>query len=312
MLLVDTALFSSLPRALLSVRGKDRVSFLHQVLTHDIKGLQTGQGRAACLLDRQGKILFSAIAHALADEILLEMDPLFLPTAFAALERYRISEQVEFSPTPADPLLALQGPRAEEMLRQSWPAAPLPAALFALTAPSPERDPPWISRWDPLGLPGYWLWTDPAKAESVASRLLGLGAVSASLDRFHELRIQAGTPWAGKEIREGLILNELGDQGMVSFTKGCYVGQEIVARIKYRAHPPRLLTGFILEVPTPEGSALYQGEERVGTLTSVCESSALGKPIALGFLKHGIPPGPLQISASAGAGTATPTPLPFP
>lgn len=123
-------------------------------------------------------------------------------------------------------------------------------------------------------------------------------------------RILAGVPAIGKELTPEVIPNELGPHWLeqfVSFTKGCYIGQEIVARIKYRAHPPRLLTGFTLDRPAPEGTELYQGDVVVGVLTSVCESPAMGKSIALGFLKVGTPPGPLR----AGSSTATPTLLPF-
>lgn len=137
-------------------------------------------------------------------------------------------------------------------------------------------------------------------------------------------RILAGVPAIGKELTPEVIPNELGPywlERFVSFTKGCYIGQEIVARIKYRAHPPRLLTGFTLDRLAPEGSALYQGEEAVGTLTSVCDSATMGKPIALGFLKYGAPATALRVGSPAGLateppaglqpGTALPTPLPF-
>lgn len=123
-------------------------------------------------------------------------------------------------------------------------------------------------------------------------------------------RILAGVPAIGKELTPEVIPNELGPywlERFVSFTKGCFVGQEIVARIKYRAHPPRLLAGFVLDMPVPEGTELYQGEEAVGVLTSVCESPTLGKWVGLGFLKYETPPGPLR----AGSSTVQPTALPF-
>ena len=233
-----TLIFSTHPRATLSVRGKDRTLFLHRLLTQDIKGAAAGQVRPACLLDRLGKIQWAGLVHVRPEEILLELCAENVEPARALLEKYRISEKVEMIPSQ----------------------------------------------------------TGTASGETDLQRIL------------------AGIPAIGTEITPEVIPNELGPHWLeqfVSFTKGCYVGQEIVARIKYRAHPPRLLTGFLLDPSAPEGSALYQGQEAVGILTSVCESPSLSKPIALGFLKVGTPAGALQVGRHAGPGTATPTPLPF-
>ncbi|MDO8730074.1 MAG: glycine cleavage T C-terminal barrel domain-containing protein [Candidatus Omnitrophota bacterium] len=106
-------------------------------------------------------------------------------------------------------------------------------------------------------------------------------------------RISAGVPGIGKELTPEVIPNELGSEWLerfVSFTKGCYVGQEIVARIKHRAHPPRLLAGFVMEssLAPMVGSPILLGGEPAGVVTSSCLSPALGKPIALGFLKYGV------------------------
>ncbi len=294
----DTFLFPDFPRAILSLRGADRVEFLHRLVSHDIKGLPVGQARPACLLDRQGKILFAALVHARPDEFLLEMDPGSLATAQAQLERYRISEKVEWSDA-ADRfrILPLHGPAGAEILRAAWPELRLPEQNLA-HLPGPEGSPVrLIARWDLLGGLGIHLWVEPSRREEVLEKLsqggkpFGLEAGAAEL--FHALRIEAGVPWPGAEMTPEVILNELGSEEWVSFTKGCFIGQEIVARIKYRAHPPRLLRGFFIEgteVP-PVPCPLYAdmgavGERVVGLITSACRSPALGRPIALGFLQH--------------------------
>lgn len=297
--------FTPFPRGILSVRGKDRAAFLHRMLSHDIKGLPVGQARPACLLDRQGKILLAALVHARAEEMLLDLDPFFLPQARSHLEKYAVSDAVEFSDRTADiATLHLHGPALPGLFPSLFPGRSWPArSLDAVPADLPAE---FVGayRWDLLGLPGLVLWTQPDSEPKIPITLY-------PPETFHTLRIEAGVPWPGKEMKETVILNELGSDEWMSFTKGCYVGQEIVARIKYRAHPPRLLTGFVLDGPAPEGSALYQAQEQVGTLTSVCESPTLGKPIALGFLKYGAPAGPLRIGKPAGSATALPTPLPF-
>ncbi len=269
--------FPALPRAVLSARGKDRTSFLHRLLSNDIKGLQPGQAKPACLLDRQGKVLFACLAHAGQEEILLEMAPFHLEIARAALEKYRVSEQVDLQDATARfQVLSAHGP--------ALPAAALPPLAGTDGFPFPI----------PLfGMPGMDFWIDSARAAEIGPKLQeafrAAGMEEGDLQAFEVLRIEAGLPVPGKELTPEVILNELGREDFVSFTKGCYVGQEIVARIKHRAHPPRLLTGFLLEsgpLP-PEGSSLLHEGKPVGTLTSICFSPTLKRNIALGFLQYG-------------------------
>ena len=280
--------FKNLPRAALSVNGKDRTVFLHRLLSNDIKGLRPGQGKPACLLDRQGKILFSCTAHARPEEILLEMDPSFLPSARAALERYVVADAVEFSDATARfRVLSAYGTGAKTLQ-----ASPPPGGFAAGS--------PWA------GMPGLDLWlpaADPQAGDGFIETAQAAGMKAGDAQAFEALRIETGIPWPGHEITSEVILNELGrDEEFVSFTKGCYVGQEIVARIKHRAHPPRLLQGFLLEgedLPAP-GGRLLQEDKPVGTLTSSCFSPMLERAIGLGFLNYGLTEGIYQVAGSAG------------
>ena len=268
-------LFPDLPRGVLSVRGKDRSPFLHRLLSNDIKGLQSGQAKPACLLDRQGKILFCCNAHARPEEILLEMDPSSLPAARDALERYVVADAVEFEEATARfRVLSAHGP-----------------AVAGLKIPVPSGG--FETRNRLFGMPGLDLWlpaSDAGTAQSFAALCAGAGMGTGETKAFEVLCIEAGVPLPGREITPEVILNELGRDEFVSFTKGCYVGQEIVARIKHRAHPPRLLSGFVTEgsVAAAEGSPILLGGEPAGVVTSSCFSPTLGKPIALGFLKYGV------------------------
>ncbi|MBI3323469.1 MAG: aminomethyl transferase family protein [Candidatus Omnitrophica bacterium] len=311
-------LFKNFPRGMLAVRGKDRAVFLHNVLSHDIKGLPAGQARQACLLDRQGKIRFWALAHARPEEILLETAPESVPVARAELGRYLVSEDAQIEDASARfRLLALHGPAGPEILRRAYPALDPPGSSYLDSAGPAGSGIEIIARWDLLGVPGFHLWAHPDAAEAVAQLLLlegqSLGAAPAEMETFEIPRIEAGVPWPGREMNPDVILNELVRDDLVSFTKGCYIGQEIVARIKHRAHPPRLLTGFLLEgdrVP-PCPSPVHQADQPVGLVTSSCFSPALRKVIALGFLKFGAPESGLQVQTPAGPIPARPTPLPF-
>ncbi len=251
---------------------------MHRLLSNDIKGLQPGQAKPACLLDRQGKIVFACLAQALPTEVLLAVAPFQLEPARAALAKYVVSEAVELeNATDRFRTLSVYGPALKTWTPPAFPAE----ELFSFTLPLP----------DPPGR--LFLLSAGRAAETWAGLQQAFqsgGLEPGSPEAFELLRIEAGLPAPGKEITGETILNELGREEFVSFTKGCYIGQEIVARIKYRAHPPRLLSGFTLEGTTlpKEGSpVLHQGQE-AGIVTSACFSTTLGKPVALGFLKYGI------------------------
>lgn len=316
--LKTAGLLENFPRAFLSVRGADQRQFLHNLVTHDIKGLPVGQGRPACLLDRQGKIRLAFIVHAFEQELILEMDPSFLETASEALNQYQISEKVELAALVNRwRVIPIHGPLSERLLRDIWPSLELPQISLAHSKESFKGGLELIVRWDLFQMPGLHLWVAP-EAESVIRKKLEeagfpLGLQSISSELFEVLRIEAGIPWPGKELSPSVILNELGNEDWVSFTKGCFVGQEIVARIKYRAHPPRLLTGLILETDAPPclpAPIELEGKE-AGVLTSACYSPSSHQVIGLGFLKYGLSGGALQVKSPAGLIPAQITRLPI-
>ena len=306
------------PRALLSVQGADRVKFLHNVVTHDIKGLPLGQGRPACLLDRQGKIRAAFLVHAQSDALVLEMDPLHLQAALQGLQQYLLTEAVELKEVTSHyRIMALHGPLAQELLSNLWPDTVLACVPLSHGKGPQGTGVHWIVRWDLLRVPGYHLWVDPESEKEILEKLLRQGEATGlkplTQEAFEVLRIEAGVPWPGKEIDETVILNELGTEEMVSYTKGCFVGQEIVARIKYRAHPPRQLMGFLMgatEVPSPR-SPIESESKEVGVITSACFSVTLNRVIALGFLKVGVSATDLLVRSLRGSLQATVTPLPF-
>ncbi len=312
------ALFESFPRALLALRGKDRSRFLHNILTHDIKGLPPGQGRQACLLDRQGKIRFCCIVHADPEELVLEMDPSQLPAAKRELEHYLVSEEVQFQEvTDQYRIVPLHGPLAFNCLTRSWPQAELPASSLSKRPGPAGTGIRQILRWDLFRMPGFHLWVEPQRETQIRKTLLQrgepLGLITAGPEIFEILRIEAGVPWPNVEMNETVIVNELDNEDLISYTKGCFVGQEIAARIKHRAHPPRLLKGFLLEgtVIPPRESAIRSQSEKVGLVTSACFSPTLNRAIALGFLKYGTETTEFRIETPSGDCTATLTELPI-
>ena len=160
------------------------------------------------------------------------------------------------------------------------------------------------------------LWlpaTDSQAAESFIETARAAGMEEGDVQAFETLRIEAGIPWPGREITPDVLLNELGREEFVSFTKGCYVGQEIVARIKHRAHPPRLLAGFLLsgDSPPSAGKPLSHEGKPVGLLTSVCFSPALKRTLGLGFLQYGFADPACEAAGLTGPVRAERAKLPF-
>ena len=289
-------MLESFPRSLLAVSGADRVAYLHNMVTHDIKGLSPGQARPACLLDRQGKIRALLLVHARVDALHLETDPSQSANALEGLRKFIVSEAVEIREiTDRHRIVSLHGPSTAALLASVWGRPfPLPTAPLTHREGPPGSGIRWVARWDLFYVPGYHLWVDAEKEAPIRSLLLekgsSLGLRAIDPASFEILRLEAAVPWPGKEIDETVILNELGMDDLFSATKGCYVGQEIVARIKYRAHPPRLLNGFTLagdRVPPPRSPSVLEGKP-VGILTSACFSPTLHRVIGLGFLSFGV------------------------
>lgn len=311
-------IFPEFQRSLLMLRGPDRVKFLHNLVTHDIKGLQPGQARPACLLDRLGKIQAFFLVLAGADELILEMDPLHLAAARKNLNQFLISEAVEIRDiTQERRILPLHGPAAANLLKSLWPGITLPAENLTHASGLPGTDLLKIVRWDLFRKPGYHLWVAPDTEEKILRQITDkgkdCGLAVAVPEAFNILRIESGVPWPGAEMDETVILNEVGSEEMISFTKGCYIGQEIVARIKYRAHPPRELAGFFLDSPqaVPPKSPILLDSKPVGIVTSACFSPTLQRNIGLGFLNFGLEEKTFLVKTQRNMVQATRTPLPF-
>ena len=298
------------------VEGRDRASFLHGMLTNDVKGLAPGQGCAAAFLDAHGKVMAILRVYALADRLLLELPAGLTQKTLLLLDKYLISEKASFEPMDdAYAILSVQGPKAggllAELAGRSLDLAPL-AHVEASVAGQPVRI---IQRSEFGALPGFHVWTAPSAAAAVRDALLATGATPLEDEVAEVLRVEAGEPAFGRDADESVLFPELGREDLVSYTKGCYIGQEVVARVKYRGHVNRALTGLRLEgerVPAP-GAAVATTEKEIGRITSAVRSPALGAPIALGYVRreHREPGQTVSVMIDGQAVPARVTPLPF-
>lgn len=303
-------------RGKIAATGRDRVSFLQGMLSNDVKALGPGQGCPATFLDAHGKIVSLLVVHALQDRILLETDALLVRPTLEALERLLISERVELEDvSAAEGVLTFAGPAApktvEGLLGQALPALGLHHHARASVDGFELR----VVRTAESGDDGYDLWAPVAALASLWQRALGAGVRPVGRDAWNVLRVEAGVVWYGVDVDATTLLLEAPLEQAYSLTKGCYVGQEVVARITYRGHVNRKIVGFRFpdaRIPAPGAAVSVEGRE-VGRITSAVVSPALHRGLALGFLRreHWTAGTKVEIAGDGGALAAEVAALPF-
>ena len=289
-------------RGRLALTGADRRTFLHGQVTQDIETLEPGHGRYAALLTHKGKMLGDLRVLDLGDELLLSCERAGLQELFNMIRRYKLGADVEVHKRTLEMgELSLIGPRSRELAGADGLG---PAEGDNVRARLGEHDVVLVAT--DLGVD---VFCDAEGTEGVRGTLLAAGAVEVSEAAAELVRVESGRPRYGVDVDENTIPQEAGlNERAVSFTKGCYVGQETVARLFYRGKPNRHLRGVRLSAPVEPGTPLHLGEKEVGRLTSIAVSPAHG-PIGLALVRRQAEPGS---TLAAGDGvTAEVVELPF-
>jgi folate-binding protein YgfZ len=298
-----------------TVTGRDRQAFLQGMLTNDVKGLAPGQGTAAAFLDAHGKVMALLDVYALEDRVLLELPASLTEKTLALLDKFLISEKAYFEAAdPAFAVLGVEGPQAAPLLAAvGMPRLDLPpyAHVEVAVAGEPVR----VIRRSETGGPGFQCWTATSHAPALWDALVAAGARPAGALALDVLRVEAGIPWYGRDVDDTVILPETRLERLVSYTKGCYIGQETVARVKYRGHVNRALSGLVLDgdrAPALLAKVVAEGKD-VGRITSAVRSLALGTPIALGYVRreHFAPGTDVAVEDERGTIAARVAELPF-
>jgi len=289
-------------RGKLLLKGSEAAEYLQGQLTNDIEALEPGDGCYAALLDRKGHMQADMRVLRLAeDEILVDTEAEAVPVARRHLEMYKVGREVEVEDvTEARALLSLIGPRAAELSG----SPPLPEhAHEGLAVDGIEC----LAVGTALGID---LIAAAEDSERLRRSLAEEGAVEVSADAVEILRIEAGTPRFGAEMDSSTMPAEAGIVGAaVNFEKGCYIGQETVARLHYRGKPNRHLRGLRLSAPVEPGAPLRAGEKEVGRVGGSCVSPPFG-PIALAILRREAEPG-AELAVGEDGVTARVVDLPF-
>jgi tRNA-modifying protein YgfZ len=269
-------------RGKLALTGAEAREFLQGQVTNDVERLEPGDGCYAAFLTHKGKMLGDLRILDTGDELLLDCERVALQELFNMIRRFKLGREVELHKRTVERgLLSLIGPRARDV------AGDVPAEEHAHRAAELGGRPVRLIATD-LGVDVLCAAED---LEAVRAALLGAGAVAAGEDAAEIRRVETGRPRYGVDLDESVIPQEAGlNERAVSFEKGCYVGQETVARLHFRGKPNRHLRGLRLSGPAASGDALRLGEREVGRLGSVVASPRYG-PIALALVRREAQPG---------------------
>jgi len=298
-------LFDNSARGKLALTGTGPTEFLQGQVTNDVQGLEPGTGCYAAFLTPKGKMLGDLRILDAGDELLLDTERVSLQELFNMIHRFRVGYDVEVHKrTLQRGLLSLIGPDAHAL---AGSLSELGSEEHAHRATELAGVPVRAIRTD-VGVD--LLIEDAAATDDVAAALRDAGAAPVSEDAVECLRIERGRPRYGIDLDDTVIPQEAGlNQRAISFTKGCYVGQETVARLHYRGKPNRSLRGLVLSAPANAGDELALGERRVGRLGSVAVSPRFG-PIALALVRREAENG-AEVSVGAEGARATVVALPF-
>jgi folate-binding protein YgfZ len=276
-------------RAKIALTGSDRVRWLNGMITNNVRDLAVGHGVYGFLLNPQGRILGDLYAYNRGESLLVDTDQSQLETVLALFDRYIIMDDVEVANLDGKlSAIGIAGPKSREVLKSAGIEVP-DLALLQIVDVSWNDVTLMAIRSDNPALESYELWLAPDNVSRVHTALIKAGATPVGAVAMDLIRIAAGIPRYGQDIRERDLPQETEQKRALHFTKGCYVGQEIVERIRSRGNVHRKFTGFTVDGQLPQpGTKVEANGKEVGEITS---SAALPiangeRPVALGYIRR--------------------------
>ena len=280
-------------RGLIEVAGGDRARWLNGQVTNDVTALRPGRGMLAAALTVKGHLLADLVLYGRPEAIWVGLNRDRVESVADSFDRYIIADDVTIA-------------RIGDRVAQLMVVGPGATGLIArLAGPEAAGLAPWhhreaqiggvplrvaASRW--LHMPGYDVLAPAEQAAAVWATLSQGGAAEGlrpvGMAALEHLRVEAGWGWYGVDFDDANLLMEALTPEHVSFTKGCYLGQEVVIRVEHQGHLNKRLCGLLVagETPPAAGSTLHLGERKVGALTSCVFSPTLGRLIALGYVRR--------------------------
>lgn len=280
--------FSLAWRGRINVTGKDRVRWLHNMVTNNVRDLPANRGKYNFVLSAQGRILGDMYIYNRGESLVMETDAVQIEGLLNTMKRFIIMDKVELT-SASETLLTLGvcGPKAEAVLTKAGISVEgmdplelrdLSVDGIALTiVRGPEQRPGWFE-----------LWLDPDQAQNIWTRLISSDAQPVGTDALEMWRVLRGIPNYGQDIRDRDLPQETEQMQALTFTKGCYIGQEIVERIRARGQVHRKFTGFVFGKHSP-ALGKYEADGRaLAEITTIARVPAPDgdKNIGLGYIRR--------------------------
>lgn len=293
-LLNHAGVFDRNTRTAFACHGQDRVRWLNGMVTNHVGELQPHRGCYAFVLNAQGRIQGDVNIFQMGDSLWLDIAATQAATLLAYLEHYIIMDDVVLAPLPETHRIGIAGPQAAAWLTQM-------GLSVAELQPLEIGEVNWngvpitvIAAHSPI-VPYYDLWIAPKNAADFSQALLAAGFTACGAKAIEQLRILEGTPLYGKDIVDRDLPQETNQTRALHFSKGCYLGQEIVERIRSRGNVHRIFTGFVLDsgfsldAASPARLPVLSGDQTVGEITSSTQiehSDGSRQGIALGYIRR--------------------------
>jgi folate-binding protein YgfZ len=277
-------------RGRLCVAGADAQKFLNGQVTNNVKDLRPGTGCYAALVSAKGKMESDLNIYRLENEMLLDFEPGFSARVAQRLNKFIIAEDAEVVDVAADyGLLSLQGPGAANTLARWAPGLSAPkAAMDVAKLRGADSAEIYVIHQSRAGGAGFDLFIPVAAMRQAADELISRGGSWCGWDALETARVEGGAPRFGADMDETNLAPEAVEDRAISYSKGCYIGQEVIARIRTYGQVAKALRGLRLEggeLPA-KGAKIFAGEKEAGYVTSAVRSPQAGAVLALGYVRR--------------------------
>ncbi len=269
-------------RGKIKLTGEDRARLLHAMTTNHIQQLTPGTGCYAFFLNDKGRILSDANILSRPDYFLLDLEPEAREKIYQHLDHFIIADDVTLEDATGElATLTVEGPKAAEVLLAA--GAPIPDAEYSTI----EWGSRVIARLNSTGSPGFFIFAPVSEKSELIAQIEAAGAVAADAEAFRVVRLEHGKARYGEDISERFLAQEANQPHALHFSKGCYLGQEIVERVRSRGQIHRVLKPLMLDTKTPPeaGEKLQNGDANIAEITSAAYSPAFDKVVALGYVR---------------------------
>ncbi len=277
-------------RGRILVSGSEAVTFLNGLITNDMKALDENHWMPAAFPNVQGRLIAAIRVIHKDDGFLIDTESVTHGSVLKLVERFTLAGDFRVADlTDELSLLSIQGAKAPEVVGAVLGERLADLDCYAVATVDWQGERLTVIRATHTGEDGFDVFVPKSNAETLRTAIVSAGAHPVGFDALETLRIEAGIPRYGIDMDETNVVTETNLDEAVSFTKGCYIGQEIIARIKYRGHVAKKLTGLVFDGEVAlesSGKILSTDDKEIGRVTSSAFSPRLNRTIALGYVKY--------------------------